>query len=220
MDCGFVFFNTADILLPNGDRCGPVQPLCEQLPLGGRVPAESCHGVEFIFLRKMWLTWSFNPRESLQESLTYVKSRISIRHHVIVSRSSNFASFSLEAGVVSTSSARLATASGHIQTQRQSMQNVRTYMYVHVLCTVYVLHALNMATRCPKPRWRRADFLMVWSTFWRLRTNLINLPKLSCGFKGMFLYFIGNQQYIKNKKASWQMCNIFKVKLMIISAEI
>ena len=35
-------------------------------------------------------------------------------------------------------------------------------------------------------------FLMVWSTFWRSRKNLTNLPKLSCGFKcPLFLaYFI------------------------------
>ena len=29
-------------------------------------------------------------------------------------------------------------------------------LYTRIVCTVYVLHALNIATRCHKPRWRRA----------------------------------------------------------------
>ena len=36
-------------------------------------------------------------------------------------------------------------------------------------------------------RWVKWCFLMVWSTFWRSRKFLTNLPKLSCGFKVNFL---------------------------------
>ena len=38
------------------------------------------------FMTELWLTWSVNPCESLQKSLTYVKSRISTRHYITITQ--------------------------------------------------------------------------------------------------------------------------------------
>ena len=53
-------------------------------------------------------------------------------------------------------------------------------IYIRIFCYGVFLHLQHVIqNNC---RWVWWCFLMVWSTFWRSRKNLTNVPKLSCGF--------------------------------------
>ena len=54
-------------------------------------------------------------------------------------------------------------------------------IYIRIFCYWVLLHYI-MSFKTIADGFNGA-FLMVWSTFWRSRKFLTNLPKLSCGFK-------------------------------------
>ena len=45
-------------------------------------------------------------------------------------------------------------------------------------------------------QWVYWCLLMVWSTFWRSRKMLANLPKLSCGFKSVLTFHLWHDKFI------------------------
>ena len=59
-------------------------------------------------------------------------------------------------------------------------------IYIGIFCYWVLLH-YTMSFKTIAGGFNGACFLMVWSTFWRSRIFLTNLPKLSCGFKSLIV---------------------------------